>query len=141
MKKMKIKFLLSAILFTSILALTSCINEIDGPDDFSTGSKSMNELKVSSDFKWSTAQAIEVSITGLPALKGVAPSKATLVIKGEKDVYYTGFHAINEDLSLNLSVPSTEKSINLKFGSIEQVVSIENNKVLFSYIPKVTNEN
>jgi hypothetical protein len=137
---MKTKFLLSAILFTSILALTSCINEIDGPDDFSTGAKSMNELKVSSDFKWSTAQAIEITITGLPVLKGVAPSKATLLLKGEKDIYYTGFHAINENLNLKVSVPSTEKSINLKFGAIEQTLSIENNKVLFSYIPKVNNE-
>jgi hypothetical protein len=137
---MKIKFLLSAILFTSILALTSCINEIDGPDDFSKEAKSMNELKVSSDFKWSTAQAIEISITGLPVLQGVAPSKATLLLKGEKDVYYMGFHAINENLNLKISVPSTEKSINLKFGSIEQTLSIENNKVLFSYIPVVPNE-
>jgi hypothetical protein len=140
MKKMKMKFLLSAILFTSILALTSCIDDFDEPGDFSTGAKSMNELKVSSDFKWSTAQAIEITITGLPVLQGVAPSKATLLLKGEKDVYYTGFHAINENLNLKVSVPSTEKSINLKFGSIEQAVSIQNDKVSFSYIPVVPNE-
>jgi len=137
---MKIKFLLSAILFTSILAFTSCVDEFDQQDNFSTGAKSMNELKVSSDFKWSTAHAIEITITGLPVLKGVAPSKATLLLKGEKDIYYTGFHAINENLNLKVSVPSTEKSINLKFGAIEQTLSIENNKVLFSYIPKVNNE-
>jgi len=137
---MKTKFLLSAIIFTSILALTSCIDDFDEPGDFSTGSKNMNELKVSSDFNWSTAQTIEITITGLPVLQGVAPSKATLLLKGEKDVYYTGFHAINENLSFKVSVPTTEKSINLKFGAIEQTASILNNKLSFSYIPVVPNE-
>ncbi len=137
---MKKKVLLSAILFTSILAFTGCTDEFDQPDGFSKGAKNLNELKVSPDFNWSTAQSIEISITGLPVLKGIEPAKATLVLKGEKDVYYSGFHAINENLTFKLSIPTTEKSINLKFGAIEHTASIQNNKLSFSYIPVVPNE-
>lgn len=139
-KEMKMKALLPALLFTIILVFTSCIDEFDQPDGFSTGAKNLNELKVSSDFNWSTAKTIEISITGLPVLEGVAPSKATLELKGEKTFYYSGFHAINENLVLKVSVPTTEKSINLKFGAIEQTATIQDNKVSFSYIPVIPNE-
>ncbi len=131
---------LSAILFISILAFTSCSDELEQPRGFSKGAKNLNELKVSPNFNWSTAQAIEITITGLPVLQGVSPAKATLILKGEKEIYYSGFHAINENLSLNISVPSTERSINLKFGAIEQTASIQNNKLSFSYIPVIPNE-
>jgi hypothetical protein len=138
--KMKSNFLLSAMLFISIFTLTSCMDEFDQPSDFSKGAKNLNELKVSSEFNWSTSQTVQISITGLPVLSNVEAAKATLTLKGEKDVYYSGFHAINENLTFNMTVASTEKLIKLKFGAIEQTIAIENNKVSFSYIPKVDDE-
>ena len=134
------KYILSSILFISILTLTSCMDEFDQPSNFSKGAKNLNELKVSSEFNWSTSQTVQISITGLPALSNVEAAKATLTLKGENDVYYSGFHAINENLTFNMTVASAEKLIKLKFGSIEQTASIENKKVSFSYIPKVANE-
>ncbi len=137
---MKNKFLLSATLFTIILTFTGCMDEFDQPGDYSKGAKDLKELKVSPDFNWSTAKTVQVSITGLPALSNVEAAKATLTLKGENDLYYSGFHAINENLIFNMTVASTDKLIKLKFGSIEQTATIENNKAAFSYIPKVNNE-
>jgi hypothetical protein len=134
------KYLLSSILFISILTLTGCTDEFDQPNDFSKGARNLNELKVSSDFNWSTSQTIQISITGLPALSNVEAAKATLMLKGENDVYYSGFHSINENLVIKITVASTDKLINLKFGAFEQTASIENNKVSFSYIPNIANE-
>ena len=134
------KYLLSSILFISILTLTGCTDEFDQPNDFSKGARNLNELKVSSDFNWSTSQTIQISITGLPALSNVEAAKATLMLKGENDVYYSGFHSINENLVIKITVASTDKLINLKFGALEQTASIENNKVSFSYIPNIANE-
>lgn len=134
------KTLLPAILFACILTFISCNDESEQLNGFSKGANSLNELKVAPDFKWSTAQTIEISITGLPAMEGAAPSKATLVLKGENAVYYTGLHAINENLVLKVSVPTTEKSINLKFGAIEKSAFIQDNKLSFSYIPVIPNE-
>jgi hypothetical protein len=64
-----------------------------------------------------------------------------LVLRGENQVFYTANHAINENLTILVTLPSDEKSIRLKFGSIEQSVTIENDKVAFSFIPKLTDEN
>ena len=137
---MKMRFLLSAILFTSILTFTSCMDEFEQPSDYSNGAKDLNDLRVSSDFNWSTCQTVQISITGLTVLSNVEAAKATLTLKGEKDVYYSGFHAINENLTFNITVAATDKLINLKFGAIEQTVLIENNQAVFSYIPNVNNE-
>jgi hypothetical protein len=139
--RIKSNFLLSAMLFISFFTLTSCLDEFEQPSEFSNGAKDLKDLKVSSDFDWSTSQTIQISITGLPTLSSVEAAKATLTLKGEKVVYYSGFHAINENLTFNLTVASTDKLINLKFGAIEQTIAIENDKVAFSFIPKVTDEN
>jgi len=120
---------------------TSCSEDFNRPDPISNGAKSLNELKVSSGFNWSTSKTVQISIAGLPTLANVEAVKSTLVLRGENQVFYTANHAINENLTIFVTVPTDEKSIRLKFGSIEQSVTIENDKVAFSYIPKITDEN
>lgn len=137
---MKANISLPSIIFIFILSLSSCLNDFYQPTYYSKGAKNMTELKVSSEFNWSTSQTIQISIIGLPALSNIEAAKATLQLKGEKDIYYTGLQAINENLTFNITVASSEKFIYLKFGAIEQTASIENKKVSFSYIPKVNNE-
>ena len=122
------------------VALSSCQDEFD-IQTTSNGAKDMTALKVSPDFDWTTSKTVEITITGLPALTDVEAIKSTLSIKGQDKLFYTGFHAINENLTLVLVVPSDETSIQLKFGSIEKDASIENNKVSFSLIPTITDEN
>jgi len=120
---------------------TSCIEDFNQPETISNGAKNLNELKVSSDFNWSTSKTVEISIAGLPTLANVEAVKSTLILQGENRVFYTANHAINENLTILVTVPTNEKSIRLKFGSIEQSVTIENDKVAFSYIPIITDEN
>lgn len=131
---MKTIIKLSAI-FLSII-LVSCIDEYNIPET-STGAKDMQNLRVSTDFSWSTASTISVKIIGLPLPADVTAVKSSLSIKGAETTYYSGFHAINENLTLTLNVSNTEKTIHLKFGTIEQSVQIINDKVEFSFIPVV----
>jgi hypothetical protein len=125
-----------------ILAFTfvGCQDDIQ-IENTSIGAKNMSELKVSPDFDWSTSKLVEITITGLPALSDIAAVKSTLSIKGQDKLFYSGFHSINENMTFNMAVPSTETKIQLKFGSIEQEATIENNKVSFSFIPTITDEN
>jgi hypothetical protein len=129
------------VLIISSLAFVSCTDDNIFKEDISSGAADMSELKVSKDFSWSTARVVEVSITGLPVPSYVTPSKATLVLESENQVYYSGFHAINENQKIVLTIPAINNSINLKFGSIEQTLNIVENKVNFSMIPSPSTAN
>ena len=128
------------VLIVMTITLWGCQDELT-IQTTSNGAKDMSTLKVSQDFDWSTAKTIEITITGLPTLESVEAVKSTLTIKGQDKLFYSGFHAMNEDLTLKVVVPSNETSIQLKFGSIEKEATIENSKVSFSYIPTITDEN
>ncbi len=125
--------------FMAILLLfSSCMDDFDLNTVPTKGAKSMDELKVSPDFKWNTSKTIEVKITGLPVLKDVSVTKSLLTVRNNKEVYYSGFHAINENNEMKIIVPSTIKDIQLTFGSILLDAKIIDNSVSFSFIPVVT---
>jgi len=134
------KKLFQIVLIIMTVTLWSCQDELD-IQTTSNGAKDMSALKVSPDFDWSTSKTVEITITGLPTLENVEAVKSTLSIKGQDKLFYSGFHAINENLTLVLVVPSNETNIQLKFGSIEKEATIENNKVSFTFIPTITDEN
>jgi len=126
------------VLFFGVFFFSSCLDDIDLPEYKSAGATNMNELKVSSSFDWKTTKTIQISIVGLPTLPNTQASKSTLMIKGSNDVFYSGFHAADENLTLTVEIPVTENKIYFKFGSVEKTETIENNKVNFSLIPKIT---
>jgi hypothetical protein len=134
---MKKQFQIGIILLAVVLI--GCKDELI-EDITSKGAKDMTELRVASDFEWTTSKTIDITITGLPALSYMNAVKNTLYIKSEDKIYYTGSHTINENLRLSITIPSTETKIQLKFGSIEKETAIENNKVTFSFIPTITDE-
>ena len=131
------KKLFKLVLIITAVALWGCQDELNIPN-ISNGAKDMKSLKVSPDFDWTTSKTIEITITGLPALTDVAAVKSTLSIKGDNEILYSGFHAINENLKFTLVVPSNETNIQLKFGSIVKDAIIANNKVSFTFIPIIT---
>jgi len=128
---MKKLFQLALIMLAEIFI--GCQDDIN-LETTSNGAKNMSELKVSSCFDWTTSQKVEISIIGLLTLTNVAAVKATLILKGDDKMFYTGFHSINENLTLNMVVPSNETKIQLKFGTIEQETTIVNNKII-SHFP------
>jgi hypothetical protein len=131
------KQILLISLFAVVLFFSSCLDESVLPEFKSENASNMNELRVSESFDWKTTKTIQITITGLPVLPNTNASKSTLTLKGKNDIYYSGFHAINENLNFTTTVPATETQIKLKFGSIEKTVSIENNKAAFSLIPQI----
>jgi hypothetical protein len=97
--------------------------------------KSLNELNADDTFTWTTANSVEIQITGLPT---VIPVRSTLsILLSDGTNLYSEFHLMSENLSLNLPIPSSENQLVLKYGSMVYPLVISNGKVEFSFIPKI----
>jgi hypothetical protein len=130
MKTIKLIFLISAI---SGMLFTSCKkSEVIAPDQ---PSKTLNDLKASDSFNWSTGISVALKITGLPT---VVPVKSTLTVSLTNGTsLFSRLHQMDEDLTINLTVPSTEKELILQYGSVSYPVAISNNQAIFSFIPTI----
>jgi hypothetical protein len=130
MKKLKI---VTGIIL--LFSLTAC-DDIFKLPDHSTGAENFDQLLVSSGFMWTTSQQVQIDITGLPAMSYSVPVKTTLTIYKDDKIYYTGLHSINENLQLNLSIPSDVTTLNLKFGELKFESEVVEQKASFSFIPE-----
>lgn len=120
---MKTPRYLSLLIFL-MLALASCIKEpIKKEKPASTPSK-FKEIKTDPSFNWNTMLTIKLIITGL---KTIDPIKNTLTItnKSKTANFYAGNHLMEENLSLEVAVPSTLDSLLIKFGSLEKMYKVE----------------
>jgi hypothetical protein len=110
--------------------LTSC-DKSETPDT----TTSLSTLQADNAFSWTTAISVELKITGLPT---VIPVSSTLTIALENgSVLFTRLHQMNQNLAINLIVPSDEKKLVLKYGSVSYPVDILANQANFSFIPVV----
>jgi hypothetical protein len=97
--------------------------------------ETLNDLKASETFSWSTGQIVVINIKGLPT---VIPIKNTLKIKvSNGTTLFNRFHQMDQDLTFKLVVPSTEKKLTLVYGTVNYPIEIVNGVVEFSFIPKV----
>ncbi len=95
--------------------------------------KTLNELKASDAFSWTTGNTVEVMITGLPTS---VPVRATLTISlADGTILFSKLHPMDQNLTISLTVPSTDKELTLKYGSVSYPVAIVNNQAAFSFIP------
>lgn len=127
---------LNLILISAIsgLIFSACSkSEIVTPDN---SGKALNELVVSSSFTWNTALPVELKITGLPT---IVPVSATLTISLENGTpLFNEYHLMDQNLTVKLLLPSTEKKLVLKYGTVTYPVEVVNNQAAFSFIPVVT---
>ncbi len=122
-------YLLAA--FAVLLAInTSCRK-----DTYSTPVQSgaTKDLVAPSDFKWSTSKEITVTITGLQDVNPLVSN--TLYIKSANGVtYYKDLLFMNQNYSLTLTVPVTETSLVLVYGSKTKTFDILSGSITYDYI-------
>ena len=122
---------LKVLLITAGLAgvlLTSC-DKSDTPDTHAT----LSTLQADNSFSWTTGISVDLKITGMPT---IIPVSSTLTIALENgSVLFTRLHPMDQNLSLNLVVPSNEKKLILKYGSVSYPVDIKASQAAFSFIP------
>ena len=98
--------------------------------------KTLNDLNAADSFKWSTGSPVELKITGLPT---VVPVKSTLAVgRIDGTVLFTSLHLMSEDLTLTLTVPSTDTELILQYGTVTYHVPILSQMASFSFIPVLT---
>jgi hypothetical protein len=129
MKTLKTLILIFAL--TGIF-ITGCKkSEVVTPEPATT----LNDLKASPTFGWSTGTLVELKITGLPT---IVPVKSTLSIsRTNGETLFSSLHQMDQNLTINLTVPSTEKELTLKYGSVSYPVAIVNHQAVFSFIPVI----
>lgn len=117
---------------TGTLLLTGCLTSKFEEKNPSQGATNMNELVAPTNFSWTTGQKVEVNITGLPT---TIPIQRTISIKGSNDTFYNGYFLMSTDHKMTLLIPSSEKELTLKFGTVTVKSLIQEGKATFSLIP------
>jgi hypothetical protein len=129
MKKLKFLILISAI---TIVSFTSCEKS---EDIAPTNQNNMEDIKFDGAFNWSTGSTVTLNITGLPT---EVPVKNTLTISFQNgSTVFSQLHSMDQNLTLNLTVPTTDTELGLKYGSTTYLVPIVNKKADFSFIPVI----
>jgi len=115
----------------TMMLLNSCSKDLT--DSVQKLPASLSELKAASTFSWTTGKTIEVTITGLPVSNPVYSTLSLSLHDGSS--LYQSMHNIDNDVTIQVVVPSVEKSIKIRFGSNEYELPIEGEKASFSFIP------
>lgn len=109
-----------------MLSLSSCRKDLDTmqPQVSQSDLTSMHDLKVNSDFNWSTYQEVQVNIS----LKG----KAVVFIKSAASpevVYEKAMVLPNQVYSTIIAIPTYETELIISVNGISKKVAISNNQV------------
>jgi hypothetical protein len=123
-------------LLSSLIILLSVISCTKDQYDFPTPtSGNLKEIKVSSNFDWSTSKPVDINITGLPT---IVPVYSTLSIRDEEgSTLYQGMHEMGKNTVIKVNVPSVTDKLHMQYGTVTYVLQIENGKAEFSFIPVI----
>lgn len=125
----------SAILLAGFILLFSACKKSEVAEPLPQPPSTLNELKASESFSWSTGQNVQFKIKGLPTVILVKNTLKINLINGTN--LFNRYHQMDQDLDFKLVVPSTEKKLTLVYGTVSYPVEITNGAVEFSFIPKV----
>jgi hypothetical protein len=124
-----------AIILTGFVLLFSGCKKSEITEPSPQPPATLNELKASESFSWSTGQTTEIKIKGLPTVIMVKNTLKINLTNGT--TLFSRFHQMDQDLNLKLLIPSTEKKLVLVYGTVSYPLDIVNGIVEFSFIPKV----
>ncbi len=135
MKRAIIKILIATVIPFAV----SCVKfERPGPPEPKAEESALTKVTVPADFNWSTGKSIEVIITGLPTVISV---RSTLeIMLTNRTVIFSALHDMSNNMILSLVVPSETSSLILKYGSVEETLTLANNKAEYSFIPQLDDE-
>ena len=121
------KLLILILLATTVIA---CKKADTNPDP----SNSTKDLVASSNFDWKTTKEITLDVIGL---KSVNPEIKNILYVNSSigdTVYYNNLLFMNTDYQIKFSVPSTENSVTLKYGTKVMDIDLVSNYITFDYI-------
>ena len=100
-----------------------------------TSAVTIQNLKASDTFGWTTGRRVELKIEGLPT---TIPVKSTLTISlQDGTVLLRRLHQMDENISLFLVLPASASQLVLKYGTDTRLVPVTGSQAQFSFIPVV----
>jgi hypothetical protein len=103
----------------------------------STNDSTFNEITASSNFNWSTTKLVDIRITGLST---ETPVRSTLQI-GEKNSiskFYIGAHAMSDNITVKITVPTALDSVQLDFGTVRKMYNVKGVTAIdANYLPTI----
>ena len=95
------------------------------------------DIKADASFDWSANMNINFIVTGL---KNVTTETSTLRVMSVdgKNVYFTQFVQMSNDINTNFLVPRGTATLLVSFGSIQKTISVSGNSVSFNYTQDLT---
>jgi hypothetical protein len=130
MKKIKYSLLILSII---LISFASCKKNVENTVEVPKIPSKFSEIKTSSNFNWNTTREVEIKVSGL---KTETPISNTMVLSNKEKLanYYTGKHEMSESLTIKITVPASQDSILLSFGSIQKTYSIKQSSVDVDYV-------
>mgnify|MGYP006180569677 CR=1 FL=1 len=95
--------------------------------------------KANSSFNWSTQKNVEINVNGIKPLAGEHNVLKVSSIDG-KSVFFSGNYSMADNISEKINIPRLNTQVRVSFGSINKIVTIENNQINFSYLFNDTTE-
>lgn len=132
MKNLKIKFL-PALLFALFLLVTSgCKKELSNPGGDQVIDNPL-ELEVSNTFDWKTTRSITLEVKGVELPVHI---RNTLQVKStdEEKVYLKNQLLMDQNYSLQLTIPAYETELLITYGSIRRTVDATSDIIHFDFL-------
>lgn len=123
--KTKILFI-SLILIT--LIFTSCRKDDIAPPT-KNKPQNLNELQANSNFDWKTTKDYQFTLKG-------NNSGVVKIISESNDVYYIGFINANSATTIDITLPSFEKSVRLVYWGNDIKCQLNQKNINYTFISK-----
>lgn len=95
---------------------------------------STTELVASSDFDWKTTKEITLDVIGLKSVNTNIENILYVNSSIGDTTYYNNLLFMNKDYKIQFSVPTTENSVTLKYGTKVTDIDLVSNYITFDYI-------
>lgn len=131
-----------ALFITTLAALTalaSCKRDTNlATPGTPTKATTINDLKPSESFDWSTTNDVTFNVTGLPTQLVV---KRPLIIKGMDGVeYFSIYHKMSDNLNTKITLPAHVSKVKVEYGAIVKERDVLGNNINFNFTPEIGNE-
>jgi hypothetical protein len=102
--------------------------------------KELNDIKASSSFNWSTQKSVEFKVEGIKPLAAEHNVLQVSSVDG-KDIFFAGNYSMADNVTEKINIPRINTQVRVSFGSFNKIITINNNKIDFSYISDAPQEN
>jgi len=123
----------SVLVIASILFLVTSCRKSPGDVYPDTPAESTNDLVVTQDFSWQTADQITLQLEGLST---PLPYQSTLTVETLDGVVCLQVnYKLADNLTAMFSVPAKTSQVTIKYGNFIKTIPITDNLVFHSFIP------